>query len=110
MVHYYAIADDNVLSNEIINRDSVNFTLDEDGLTASDVKSTNESLSIKNPDPATGGSGGGAAGGSPSSNPQGNAATANTGSGGGGSGYGPAPVNIAGAGGSGIVMIRYKFQ
>ena len=50
--------DDNVLSNEIINRDSVNFTLDEDGLTASDVKSTKESLSIKNPDPATGGSGG----------------------------------------------------
>ena len=49
---------DNVLSNEILNKKEISWTLDETGLTSSDVTDMKNSLSQRNPEPATGGSDG----------------------------------------------------
>ena len=50
--------DDNVVSGELSQTNSISFTLNETGLTASDVKDTKDSLVITNGDPATGGADG----------------------------------------------------
>ena len=50
--------DDNVVSGELSQTNSISFTLNETNLTASDVKDTKDSLVITNPDPATGGADG----------------------------------------------------
>ena len=50
--------DDNVVSVELSQTNSISFTLNETGLTASDVKDTKDSLVITNSDPATGGADG----------------------------------------------------
>ena len=50
--------DDNVVSGELSQTNSISFTLNETNLTASDVKDTKDSLVITNSDPATGGADG----------------------------------------------------
>ena len=54
---YGGTQQDNVVSGEITNLDSIAFTLLEDGLDSSKVQDTKDSLSIFNPEPATGASG-----------------------------------------------------
>ena len=54
---YGGTQQDNVVSGEITNLDSIAFTLLEDGLDSTKVQDTKDSLSIFNPEPATGASG-----------------------------------------------------
>ena len=54
---YGGTQQDNVVSGEITNLDSIAFTLLEDGLDSSKVQDAKDSLSIFNPEPATGASG-----------------------------------------------------
>tara|TARA_B100000287_G_scaffold93715_1_gene85896 strand:- start:841 stop:2796 length:1956 start_codon:yes stop_codon:yes gene_type:complete len=55
---YGGSTEDNVLSNEIINKREISFTLDETNLTDSEVINTKQSLTVTNKEPASGGSGG----------------------------------------------------
>ena len=48
---------DNVVSSEIVNTGDINFSLNDDGLTAADVTTTKNSLTITNTEPAVGGGG-----------------------------------------------------
>ena len=54
---YGGVQQDNVVSGEITNLDSIAFTLNEEGLDATKVQDTKDSLSVFNPEPATGASG-----------------------------------------------------
>ena len=54
---YGGVQQDNVVSGEITNLDSIALTLNEDGLDATKVQDTKDSLSVFNPEPATGASG-----------------------------------------------------
>ena len=54
---YGGVQADNVVSGEITNLDSIAFTLNEEGLDATKVQDTKDSLSVFNPEPATGASG-----------------------------------------------------
>jgi len=54
---YGGVQADNVVSGEITNLDSIALTLNEDGLDATKVQDTKDSLSVFNPEPATGASG-----------------------------------------------------
>ena len=49
---------DNVMSGELTQKSKINFTLNEDNLTAQSVKDVKDSLSITNKEPATGGADG----------------------------------------------------
>jgi hypothetical protein len=55
---YGGSINDNVLSNEILNKREVKWTLEESGLVGGDVTTMKGSLVQKNPEPATGGSDG----------------------------------------------------
>ena len=55
---YGGSTEDNVLSNEIINKREISFTLDETNLTDTEVVNTKQSLTVTNKEPASGGSGG----------------------------------------------------
>ena len=55
---YGGAIEDNILTNELKNLDSVSLTLNEEGLDESKVKDTKASIAITNKEPATGGSGG----------------------------------------------------
>ena len=54
---YGGVQADNVVSGEITNLDSIAFTLNEEGLDATKVQDTKDSLAVFNPEPATGASG-----------------------------------------------------
>ena len=54
---YGGVQADNVVSGEITNLDSIAFTLNEEGLDATKIQDTKDSLSVFNPEPATGASG-----------------------------------------------------
>jgi len=54
---YGGVQADNVVSGEITNLDSIALTLNEEGLDSTKVQDTKDSLSIFNPEPATGASG-----------------------------------------------------
>ena len=54
---YGGVQADNVVSGEITNLDSIALTLNEEGLDETKVQDTKDSLSIFNPEPATGASG-----------------------------------------------------
>ena len=54
---YGGVQADNVVSGEITNLDSIALTLNEEGLDATKVQDTKDSLSVFNPEPATGASG-----------------------------------------------------
>jgi|TARA_B100001758_G_scaffold171777_1_gene148743 hypothetical protein len=55
---YGGSTEDNVLSNEIINKREISWTLDETNLTDTEVVNTKQSLIVTNKEPASGGSGG----------------------------------------------------
>ena len=55
---YGGAIEDNILTNELKNNDSLSTTLNEEGLDSDKVGETKDSISITNKEPATGGSGG----------------------------------------------------
>ena len=55
---YGGSTEDNVLSNEIINKRDISWTLDDTNLTDTEVVNTKQSLTVTNKEPASGGSGG----------------------------------------------------